>query len=176
MSKNIFIINGSASDCSSNQKLINKVAEYLSDFNVIVYNQLKTLPHFDPKLSDSNPPKEIVDLRKQIQEATGVIICTPEYVFSIPSGLKNAIEWCISTMVFSEKPLGIITASALGEKGHAELQLIMKTAMAKFNDDTTWLIPGIKSKINERGDIIHDTTREELTKFVDAFRELLASS
>nr|WP_298555227.1 NAD(P)H-dependent oxidoreductase [uncultured Algibacter sp.] len=31
-------------------------------------------------------------------------MCTPEYVFSIPSGLKNTIEWCVSTNAFSNKP------------------------------------------------------------------------
>ncbi|WP_262886208.1 NADPH-dependent FMN reductase [Sphingobacterium sp. 18053] len=36
-------------------------------------------------------------------------MCLPEYIFSIPSGLKNSIEWCISTTVFSDKPVGIIT-------------------------------------------------------------------
>ena len=173
--KKIFIINGSASRGSSNQKLIDRITDQLKDdFQVIVYNELKTLPHFDPQLSDSDPPAPIKDLRNQVDQADGIMICTPEYIFSIPSGLKNLIEWCVSTVVFSDKPTGIITASASGQKGHEELQLIMRTVMAKFTDETTWLIQGVKGKINEQGEIVHDSTRQEMMRFVEAFKKLMA--
>lgn len=173
--QNLFIINGSASTGSSNQKLIDRLSDQLkADFEIDVYTDLKSLPHFDPKLSESNPPAAVKELRTKIGTADAIIICTPEYVFSIPSGLKNAIEWCVATVVFSDKPTGIITASAHGQKGHEELQLIMRTVMAKFNHETTWLIQGVKGKINEQGVIIHDGTKQELTKFLAAFRQLVS--
>lgn len=172
--KNIFVINGSASDNSSNQKLIDNIAYLTKDiFKLIVFNDLKTLPHFDPKLSDTNTPKIITDLRHDIKIADGIIICTPEYVFSIPSGLKNALEWCISTTIFSDKPTALITASANGEKGHEELQLIMRTVMAKFTIDATLLIQGIKGKINEQGNITDTKTKDDLLKFIEAFKKLV---
>jgi len=109
--KKIFVINGSASENSANQKLIDNIVDLTKDFfNMIVFNDLKTLPHFSPELSVENTPKAILDFRQNIENADGVLICTPEYVFSIPSGLKNAIEWCVATTVFTDKPLGIITA------------------------------------------------------------------
>lgn len=172
--KNIFVINGSASENSSNQRLIGKIISLTTDdFSISVYNDLKTLPHFDPQLSADNPPEAIKEFRKQVEQSDGVIICTPEYIFSIPSGLKNAIEWCVSAVVFSDKPLGIITASASGEKGHEELMMIMTTVMAKFNDDTTLLIQGIKGKIDAGGEITDAATRERLKKFIEAFRRLI---
>jgi chromate reductase len=120
-----------------------------------------------------NPPKAVVELREAVANADGLLICTPEYVFSLPSGLKNAIEWCVSTTVFSDKPTGLITASAQGEKGHEELQLIMKTVMAKFTGETCLLIQGIKGKINEAGEINDDKTRDDLLKFVNSFVALI---
>ncbi|HZY82361.1 MAG TPA: NADPH-dependent FMN reductase [Cyclobacteriaceae bacterium] len=177
MQKSILIINGSASANSSNERLVERIADRLrNEFNVTVYADLKTLPHFDPALSDANPPPPIANLRNEIHRAAGVIICTPEYIFSIPSGLKNAIEWCVATTIFTDKPLGIVTASLHGQKGHDELQLIMKTVMAKFTDDTTWLIQGVKGKINERGEITNETTKQELVNFTEAFRKLVISS
>jgi len=168
--KNIFVINGSASNNSSNEKLIDNIADLTKDsFEVTVFNDLKTLPHFDPGLSIHKTPEIIIKFRKKIETADGIIICTPEYVFSIPSGLKNAIEWCVSTTVFSDKPVGLITASASGEKGHEELLLIMKTVMTKFTPETTLLIQGIKGKLNEHGEIIDRETKESLTKFIHAF-------
>lgn len=172
--KNIFVIIGSAGKNSANQKLIDYLQQLAKEyFNFTVFKDLKTLPHFDPELSTDDPPKEIIDFRNHIEKANGVIICTPEYIFSIPAGLKNAIEWCVSTTIFSGKPMGIITASASGLKGHEELQLILKTIMAKFTSETTLLIQGIKGKINTDGQVTDETTKVALRKFSDAFRKLV---
>lgn len=172
--KNVFIIIGSASRNSANEKLVDNFVKLTKNFfNVTVFNDLKILPHFDPELSTDDPPKEIIEFRKNIEQADGIIICTPEYVFSIPSGLKNAIEWCVSTTVFSDKPTGLITASALGQKGHEELQLIMKTVMTIFTVETTLLIHGIKGKIDNEGQITDKKTKEDFIKFIDAFKILI---
>lgn len=171
--KNIFAINGSASDHSSNQKLLENFAELTKDFfSLTIFNDLKKLPHFDPELSVDNTPKIILDFRHSIETADGIIICTPEYVFSIPGGLKNAIEWCVSTTIFSGKPTGLITASANGVKGHEELQLIMKTIMATFTPATTLLIQGVKGKINDDGKITDNKTKDDLIRFSNAFKNL----
>jgi len=172
--KNILAIIGSASTNSTNLKLVETIARLTkNEFNVTIYNELKKLPHFDPELSTDNPPKEILEFRQSIEEADGIIISTPEYVFSIPSGLKNAIEWCISTIVFSDKPTGLITASASGEKGHEELQLIMRTAMAKFTNETTLLIHGVKGKFNAQGNVSDEETKKQLDNFIKAFVKLI---
>jgi NAD(P)H-dependent FMN reductase len=169
--KNIFAIVGSASRNSSNQKLVDNIAKMtMDDFNITVYSDLKRLPHFDPELSIENTPREVLDFRENVNQADAILICTPEYVFSIPSGLKNVIEWCIAVTVFTDKPIGIITASANGEKGHEELQLIMRTLMTKFIEETTLLIQGIKGKINEEGEITNSDTLAQLTKFIEAFK------
>jgi NAD(P)H-dependent FMN reductase len=142
--KNVFVIIGSASNNSANQKLIEHIAHaFDQDFNWTIYDDLKLLPHFDPELSINNPPQIIAAFRDAIEKADGILICTPEYVFSVPSGLKNAIEWCVSTTVFSDKPVGLITASADGRKTHQELQLIMKTIMAIRSEETTLLNQGV---------------------------------
>jgi len=175
--KKILAIIGSASQNSANQKLVdNLISLTKNELVFTIYDELKALPHFDPELSTGNPPKPIVELRDKIDKADGILICTPEYVFSIPSGLKNAIEWCISTTVFSDKPSGLITASASGLKGHEELQLIMKTAMAQFTNETTLLIQGVKGKINNQGQIIDSKTTDNLKKFANAFIALLKNT
>ncbi len=173
--KNILAIIGSASSNSSNLKIVEHIASLtVKDFQLNIFNDLKSLPHFDPELSSDNPPKQIVDFRKTIEEADAIIICTPEYVYSIPSGLKNAIEWCIATTIFTDKPIGLITAAAGGEKGHEELQLIVKTAMAKFTRETTLLIRGIKGKFDLSGNLIDHETGRQLNRFIDAFKILIA--
>jgi NAD(P)H-dependent FMN reductase len=175
--KSIFVIIGSASQNSANQKLVDKFANLTKDyFNLTVFNDLRALPHFDPDLSVNNPPQQIIRLRDYIEKADGILICTPEYIFSIPSGLKNMIEWCVSTTVFTDKPIGLITASANGQKGHDELQLIMKTLMTKFTDYTTLLIQGIKGKINELGQINDQKTIDDFVRFTNAFKALVENT
>lgn len=172
--KNIFAIVGSASKNSSNLKLVQKFALLCKeDFDVTIFENLSQLPHFNPELSIENTPQIVLNFRQSIQQADGLIICTPEYVFSIPAGLKNAIEWCVSTTVFSKKPIGLITASASGQKTHEELQLIMRTVETYFNDETTLLINGIKAKIDAHGNIKDDATNYKLINFVSAFIKLV---
>jgi chromate reductase, NAD(P)H dehydrogenase (quinone) len=175
--KKIVTIIGSASRNSTNQRLVDNFLNLTKDdFDLIIYNDLRIFPHFDPDLSANNPPEQIIMLRNEIVKADGVLICTPEYIFSIPSGLKNILEWCVSTTIFSDKPMGLITASASGQKGHDELQLIMKTIMAVFTSETTLIIEGIKGKINGQGQIIDPKTMDDLTKFANAFKTLVKNT
>ena len=172
--KNIFAIIGSASRNSANRRLVEYFADLTSeDFNWNIFDDLKELPHFDPELSIESTPKSILDFREAVNNADGILICTPEYIFSIPSGLKNVIEWCVSTTVFSDKPTGLITASASGQKGHEELKLIMKTVMAAFTEETTLLIQGVKGKINDKGEITDTKTLGDLTKFIESYKALV---
>ncbi len=172
--KNIIGICGSASQNSANLNILKWIAEFgKSEFHLEIIDDLTELPHFKTELTDKNVPEKITDLRNRITNADGIIICTPEYVFSIPSGLKNMIEWCVSTTVFSDKPIGLITASASGIKGHEELKLIMETVQTKFTTETALLIQGIKGKVDKNGKIINKETELELLKFIKSFKNLI---
>ncbi len=171
--KKILGICGSASRNSANLLILNIIAELgKSDFELEISDNLTELPHFKTELTEKSVPEKIVGFRNRIANADGIIICTPEYVFSIPSGLKNAIEWCVSTTVFSDKPIGLITASASGIKGHEELKLIMETVQTNFTDETTLLIQGIKGKVDKEGKILDKETENELKKFIQSFKTL----
>ena len=160
-------INGSASRNSSNLLILKFIQETGKDhFDLIIYEDLSRLPHFRTELTDQNVPEPVTEFRTLIEKSEGVIISTPEYIFSIPSGLKNALEWCVSATVFTGKPVAIITASAGGEKGHEELKLILKTVMAEINDNTSLLIRGVKGKIGRDGKIVDPETDARLKDFV----------
>ena len=174
--KNILAIIGSASDNSSNLRLVEQIVKKTSkNFTWEIFDRLRLLPHFNPEQSVNNTPEIILEVREKINQADGILICTPEYVFSIPSGLKNLIEWCVSTTVFSRKPTALITASALGIKGHEELQLLMKTIEASFTDKTSLLIHGIKGKITLDGEISDKTTKEAVENLLVEFEKVLES-
>ncbi|UUF16782.1 MULTISPECIES: NADPH-dependent FMN reductase [Flavobacterium] len=166
----IVAITGSTRKNSSNFKILKYISEHIkSDFEVEIFEDLDQIPHFNPDLDTENPPEEISLFRNKIMEADGIIICTPEYVFSLPGSLKNALEWCVSTTIFSDKKAGLITASASGEMGHEQFLLIMKTLEAKFDDNTQLLIQGIRGKVDAEGKIINEETEIALQNFINNF-------
>jgi len=172
--KKIFAISGSTRNNSSNVKILKQIAELSKDlFELKIFEGLAEIPHFNPDLDTENPPKQVTSFRNEIQKADGVIICTPEYVFSLPGSLKNALEWCVSTTIFSKKRVGLITASASGEIGHEQLKLIMKTIEANFKEDTSLLIQGVRGKVNTEGTIVDRQTLKQIQKFITAFDDLL---
>ena len=111
------------------------------------------LPHFSPDLDGEQVPQAVVEWRQMIAAADGVIICTPEYIFSLPAVLKNAIEWTVSTTVFLDKPVALIVASALGEQTFASLTLIMNTVGAVVGENAALLIQGTRGRFDDRGQI-----------------------
>ena len=110
---------------------------------------------------------------RSIAAADGVVICTPEYVFSLPGSLKNAIEWTVSTTVFSNKPVAIITASGLGEKAHEALQLIMKTIEATMLPSTQLLIQGARTKLNDSGEIVDEAILKKTKELIEALSMII---
>jgi NAD(P)H-dependent FMN reductase len=165
--KKILVIIGSATKNSSNLKLIEQVLEKHPDTDFRIYDNLSALPHFDTSLTDTDTPDEVLKIREEIENSAGVLVSTPEYIFSIPGRLKNLLEWCVSTTVFSEKPVAVITASANGEKGHEELVMILKTLGARTEDQHQLLIKGIKGKFNDNGLVENNTFAQVSTLITD---------
>jgi NAD(P)H-dependent FMN reductase len=165
--KNILAICGSTRQHSANKDVINAIAELAKDtLNIIIYEDLTALPYFNQDLSIDNTPQSVVDFRKAINKADGVLICTPEYVFSLPGILKNAIEWTVSTTIFADKPTALITASSSGQKAHESLLLIMNTLSIKTNEDMCLLISGVKSKLNSQGQFIDEASLTQLKQLI----------
>jgi chromate reductase len=174
--KKVFAICGSTRSNSSNLQLLNAIKElYINELDIEIYNSLFEMPHFNPDLQDDAIPSIIHHFRNSIKTADGVLICTPEYVFSLPGVLKNAIEWTIATTVFSEKPVALITASGLGQKAHESLLLIMKTIYASYTEDTQLLISGARTKVSESR-ITDDETLSHIQTLMNSFINLMAKA
>lgn len=168
--KKVFAICGSTRTQSANLTILEHIAAITSkELDVEIYKDLAALPHFNPDHDKEKAPPIVEELRSKIKNADGVIICTPEYVFSLPGALKNAIEWCVSTTVFSEKPVALITASASGAKAHESLQLVMKTIYADVRQETQLLIQGAKGKVNKDGIITDETLQKQLKDLAGFF-------
>lgn len=167
--KKILAISGSTRKQSSNEKILAFVAKTYSELlEVDLYTEIAQLPHFASDADENHLPDSVLNLRSRIERADGVLFCSPEYVFSLPGSLKNAIEWTVSTTLFSNKPVGIIVAAASGEKALESLHLIMTTLESMVDEKSMLLIKGAKGKIDEHGDIKDPATKENIERVVQS--------
>ena len=175
--KKIIALIGSIKKESLNQKIVENCIHITHDrFDVVIF-PIETLPFFNPDLeNDTDLPKTVIEFRHCIEAADGVLICTPEYVFSIPGILKNALEWTVSTIVFNEKPTAIVTAASVGEKTHASLHLVMTTIGAKIGDTSALLIQNVKAKINPEGVFVNEETLSSFQALIEDFDKNMTSA
>jgi len=175
MKKKILAISGSTRSRSVNLSILQHIARLMADrWEVRLYDGLTQLPYFNPDLDQPESPAEVLAFRKLIAEADGVIICTPEYVFSLPGALKNAIEWTVSTTVFSDKPTALVTAAASGQKAHESLLLIMKTLGVALGEGADFLISSAKGKVSSEGEITDAFTLQQIRSLTRSFEAVLA--
>jgi NAD(P)H-dependent FMN reductase len=173
--KNILAISGSTKANSTNEMILSAIAKlYDESLDFEIFTQIAQLPHFNPDLEISEPPAVVKEFRQLIEKADGVLISTPEYVFSLPGSLKNALEWTVSTVVFSDKPTAFIIAATSGEKAFESLDLILKTIGAKVGEDSKLMIKAAKGKLNSDGDIADKSVLNEIEKLMKSFIETLA--
>ena len=167
--KQILAISGSIRKNSTNEAILKLIAKlYADDLDILVYHDIDKLPYFNPDLDYERVAESVKSFRELIEKADGIIVCTPEYVFSLPGALKNALEWTVSTTIFYYKPFAFIVASGSGEKAFESLDVIMSTLL-QYNipENAKLLIQGGRSKVNEHEEIIDQKGLEEIKKVVN---------
>jgi chromate reductase, NAD(P)H dehydrogenase (quinone) len=136
-------IAGSIRRDSYNRALLRAVGAALpADATLTPYDQLAALPTFDPDLTID--PPAVVDFKHAIAGADGLVIATPEYNYSLPGVLKNAIDWASrppSTSPLRGKPVGIVSAAA-GMSGGMRAQYHLRQILV-FTDSPAMLQPEV---------------------------------
>ncbi len=172
--KKVIAICGSTKANSSNLKLIYAIEKLASGkFEISVFRDIASIPHFNPDLDNEAPPAAVAEFRNKLRNSDGILICTPEYAMGVPGSLKNAIDWTVSSMEFSQKPTALITASSLGQKGHASLIETLKIIEARITEETQLLISYINAKINSDGEITDENTTAAIIRLIDQLEILL---
>ena len=165
----VLAICGNTRPNSVNEQVLTWIASrFAEQLDVQIYNKIAELPHFRSDLTDDNAPDSVKDFYQLINLSDAVIICTPEYVFSLPGTIKNALDWTVSTTVFSNKPAAIIVASSLGNKAQEALFLIMTTLGADIRPEGDVLISSIKTKIDPNGIITDEQTIAQIDSLVQS--------
>jgi chromate reductase len=134
------------------------------------------LPLYNADIQAAGFPAGVNTLADAIRAADGVIIVTPEYNFSIPGGLKNAIDWVsrLQNQPFAGKPIALQSVSP-GPLGGGRVQYDLRRAMVFLDgfvlNKPEIFIGGCAGKLDDKtGEIKDETTRnlikQQLTAFV----------
>ena len=106
-------ISGSLRKASYNSALLRAAIERAPAGMTIETADISTIPLYDEDVRAQGFPAPVEKLRAQVAGAHALLIATPEYNYSIPGVLKNAIDWASRSpnQPFAGKPLAILGAS-----------------------------------------------------------------
>lgn len=177
----ILTICGSLRAQSLNRALANTLPELAPDGMTFTdAPSFGDFPIFDGDLlARSGTPDGVVALGDAIRAADGVVIVSPEYNYSIPGGLKNAIDWIsrLENQPFIGKPVAIQSA-APGFIGGARMQYHLRQAMV-FMDARVLNKPevfvGMAAGKIEDGRLTDDASRTAVSAQLSAFATFISA-
>ena len=160
---------GSMRKASLNRALLVSVGAALPEGTEFAFHDgLDLLPIFNSDLQD---PPSVVELKAAIAAADGVVFVVPEYNYSIPGGLKNALDWVSRPPASSPmrgKPIGLVGA-ATGMSGTIRAQTHLRQ-MLVYSDSPCLnqpevLIPRAHERFAADGTLTDESTRQLLVRF-----------
>jgi chromate reductase, NAD(P)H dehydrogenase (quinone) len=178
---NIISICGSLRQGSYNRMVMNALVGLApAGMSIKEAPSFAELPLYNADIQNSTGfPAAVRTLADAIRGADGVVFCTPEYNFSIPGGLKNAIDWLsrLPDQPFAGKPIAIQSASP-GPLGGARVQYDLRRTMV-FLDALALNKPEIfvgacATKFDDKtGELKDETTRNLIKQQLEAFAKFV---
>jgi chromate reductase, NAD(P)H dehydrogenase (quinone) len=176
----IVAIVGSLRKGSYNRQLAETIKErYLSKFDLEILD-IGALPHFDQDI-ENNPPETVIDFKRKVKEADGILILTPEYNWSIPGVLKNALDWLSRVdKVLIGKPV-MTAGAATGLMGTIRAQLHIRQILTALQ---VKLLPPVGNEVlvnqatakfdEETGRLVDEATLIFIDGVIERFVEFVA--
>jgi chromate reductase len=166
-------ISGSLRKKSFNTAILRAARELAPDGMQIHMRGLEDIPLYNDDLREAGYPGPVLAFRREIADADAVLIATPEYNYSIPGVLKNAIDWASRPpdQPFEGKPVAIMGASP-GRLGTARAQYHLRQCFV-FLDSLVLNRPEVMvgsahTVIDDRGRLNDESTREHVAKLLEA--------
>jgi chromate reductase len=156
---------GSLRPGSYNRAALRAATQLVPEGATLETIDLDGIPAFNQD-EEQNPSATVVTLRKRVREADAILIVTPEYNYSIPGILKNAIDWASRPhghSAWSGKPAAIMGAS-LGTIGTARAQSHLRQIFVFLNmfsiNQPEVLIGNAAERFDLQGNLTDETTRD----------------
>ncbi len=163
---------GSFRKGSYTKALLYAAVELLPENAELEIFDISEIPMFNQDL-ENDQPAEVRRFRDAIRAADAVLISTPEYNYSVPGFLKNAIDWASrpqSSNPFDDKPVAIMGGGGAiaGSRAQYHLRQIMVFLNARLVNKPEVMVPFMKEKIDAQGRVIDQTTRSRIAELLAA--------
>jgi chromate reductase len=126
---------------------------------------LHGIPPFNQD-EEKTPPPIVVEFKKQIRAANAILIATPEYNYSVPGVLKNAIDWAsrpYGDSAWNEKPVAVMSAAG-GVLGGARAQYHLRQSFIFLNmyalNQPEVMIAKAHEKFDANGNLTDETAKQ----------------
>lgn len=127
----VLAVCGSLQAKSGNLELLKAAAASMPPgVELVIFDGLRNLPHFNPDIEAGGAPVSVVQWRLAVSGSDAVLIASPEYGFSLPGVLKNGIDWLIGSGELEQKVVAITSAVAGPERGRRGLEALRVTLSA----------------------------------------------
>jgi chromate reductase, NAD(P)H dehydrogenase (quinone) len=138
---------------------------------------LPDLPGFNQD-SEKTPPAAVTELKAKIRAADAILLATPEYNYSVPGVLKNAIDWCArpyGDSAWKGKPVAIMGAS-VGVLGTARAQYHLRQILVFLDMPTVnqpeVMIAGAAAKFDPAGNLTDDMAKKLIGQLLTGLCDL----
>ena len=166
-------LSGSLRAASLNTRVLHAVAELLPEGVTFTPLSIAGVPLYDEDLRAQGMPAAVTELGAAVAAADAVLICTPEYNYSVPGVLKNTLDWLsrMDPQPFRDKAVGILGATP-GMLGTARAQYHLRQILVFLDahpvNKPEVMIGGADKKLDAGGRLVDPVTRELVRKLVAA--------
>ena len=174
MNKSVKVLGfaGSLRKNSYNKALLRAAVELMPKDAKLEIFDLEGIPPFNQD-SEHRMPEKVKDFKAKIKSADAILIATPEYNYSIPGVLKNAIDWASRPPrdnSFESKSVAIMSASA-GMLGGARAQYHLRQVLVSLNmhavNRPEVIVAFVEEKIDEKGNLTDEKTRKIIRQLLE---------
>lgn len=176
---NIIGISGSLRQKSFNSALLRAAVSLVPAGMSIHTASFAAFPVYNADVQAVGIPEPVTALGKQIREADAVLIVSPEYNYSIPGGLKNAIDWIsrLENQPFNGKLVAIMGASP-GRLGTARMQYHLRQSFVFLNgivlNKPEVMVGGAGSVFDDAGNLTDELTQKMVRALLTALAQAVA--
>ncbi len=164
---------GSLRRDSYNKALMRAASELLPEQATLAVFDLEGIPPFNQDL-ENQPPPAAKEFKAKIRKADALLIASPEYNYSIPGVLKNAIDWASrppSDNAFEGKPVAIMSAS-IGRLGGARAQYQLRQVFVFLDmhplNRPEVMMPYAQEHVDAGGNLTDEATRQRIRQLLEA--------
>jgi len=168
---------GSLRRDSYNRRALEAAQDLMPEGSTLQLMDLHGIPLFDQDEEKSLPPA-VVECKRRIREADAILFVAPEYNYSVPGVLKNAIDWAsrpYGENAWLGKPAAIMGAST-GNLGTARMQYHLRQILVAFDmavvSQPEVMITRAPERFDQDGKLTDESTRKHIEKLLVALVNL----